>query len=351
MKNPLVSICVPTCNRAGFLKGSLPTICGQSYEPLEILISDNASADGTEDLCRELQKKDLRVRYLRQPINIGLYPNHNFCIEESRGEYLCLFHDDEVYAPEMIQEYVGFMQAHPEVGLLCSDWELIGEKGEVLAAREFGGPDVLPGEQYIRQTIRSGRSWLNCPGTMIRRSALGSIRFDEGGPTGFGDFVLWFRVAESSCIGHVPRRLWRYRIHNSALCSKSILAITQDYEESVERYLRGFGQRYPERPNWAAARRRELRRYLFWSLAYELLRSIRPSAGKGQTIFDAMGYRLTPEEITLVRRHLKGYQTGLAQSAARLGIELSIRGRLIRPIDWAMRHAPIPWVRTILGLR
>jgi cellulose synthase/poly-beta-1,6-N-acetylglucosamine synthase-like glycosyltransferase len=85
---PLVSVCVPTFNRVDFLRESLATIVRLDYEPLEILISDNRSDDGTEALCRELEARDRRVRYVRQPSNIGLYGNHNFCIEASRGLHL-----------------------------------------------------------------------------------------------------------------------------------------------------------------------------------------------------------------------------------------------------------------------
>jgi glycosyltransferase involved in cell wall biosynthesis len=53
VENPLVLICLPTCNRAGFLRESLATIYGQKFEPLEILISDDASTNKTEKLCRD----------------------------------------------------------------------------------------------------------------------------------------------------------------------------------------------------------------------------------------------------------------------------------------------------------
>src|SRR3989337_600137 len=79
--DPLVSICVPTYNRAGLLRETLQAICGQDYAPLEILICDNCSDDETERLCRQVAQADPRVRYVRQPRNIGLHANHNFCIE------------------------------------------------------------------------------------------------------------------------------------------------------------------------------------------------------------------------------------------------------------------------------
>ena len=124
-ETPLVSICVPTYNRAAYLRQSLQTICAQKYRPLEILISDNASTDETEGICRRLESSDARIRYIRQSRNIGLYGNHNFCIQESRGAFVCLLHDDDQHHPEMISRYVAFLLRHPDVGIVCSNWRVM----------------------------------------------------------------------------------------------------------------------------------------------------------------------------------------------------------------------------------
>ena len=68
---------MPTRNRAEGLARSLASTCGQDYGRLEILISDNASDDDTERVCRETAAADSRIRYIRQQQNIGLYGNHN----------------------------------------------------------------------------------------------------------------------------------------------------------------------------------------------------------------------------------------------------------------------------------
>lgn len=121
MPDPLVSICVPTYNRASFLQESLQTFCAQDYALLEILISDNCSDDETEEVCREISQVDPRVRYVRQTRNIGLYANHKFWINESLGEFLCFFHDDDRRDPRIVSEYVSFVMRNPEVGIACSD--------------------------------------------------------------------------------------------------------------------------------------------------------------------------------------------------------------------------------------
>ena len=79
---PRLSIGLPVYNGENYLAESLDALLGQSYEDFELIISDNASTDGTADICRRYGKQDSRIRYIRQPRNIGLAPNHNVVLDQ-----------------------------------------------------------------------------------------------------------------------------------------------------------------------------------------------------------------------------------------------------------------------------
>jgi len=355
MANPLVSICVPTYNRASALRESLKSTCGQDYAPLEILISDNCSQDETEQVCREIARADARVRYVRQPRNIGLYGNHNFCLDESRGEFICFFHDHDERSLQIVSEYVSFMRQHPEVGVVCSDWELIGEAGEPIGVRDYDVDPITPGLNYIDQTIRSGRSSIGAPGAMIRRSALGSIRFDEQGPIGYGDFVVWFQIAERASIGHISQRLWRWRQQRQSQSSRTIEALTQHYVEGLTRYCDAHLKRWPSHEKTVKRWRFYIRRFVFWALAFELGLHFKnqtcPVSGSSYapTFFEILDYRLTPEDVQRVWQQLRVYRTGPVQSIAYLAISLLMSLKLTWPLAWATYH--YSFLRGPLGLR
>jgi glycosyltransferase involved in cell wall biosynthesis len=339
---PLISICVPTANRADFLRLSLPTIAAQDYEPLEILISDNASSDATEEIGRALAASDARVRYVRHPKNIGLYQNHNFCIEESRGEFFCFFHDDDTYTPSVVRQNAAVLLEHPEVGVVCSDWNLIDEKGELVGARRFPGR-VVPGLSYVEQTIASGRSSICCPGALIRRSALGSVRFPESGPIGFGDFLVWFQVAEHAAIGHVPSTLWSYRQHPRALSRRTIESLITDFLENLETYFAGHLSRWPAEGARVARWRRLGERYAFWALVYELCLHARRTRGPlapgaVRTIFELADYRLSREDLDRARAKLHRLQRGARQRVALFVVERLLDAGLTGPLAWASRQ-------------
>lgn len=352
---PLVSIGVPTYNRGATLREGLANIRAQDYRPLEIIISDNASSDETEAICREAASADPRIRYVRQPRNIGLYGNHNACLEESRGEFFCFFHDHDERDPHLVSEYVAFLQQHPEVGVVCSDWELIDEAGAYLGARDHSVQPVTPGLDYIEQTLRSGRSSIGIPGAMVRRVALGDIRFDERGHLGFGDFVVWCHVAEQWAVGHLPKRLWRWRQDPHSQSARTIESLTRDYYENLNAYCDGHLAHWPGHARLVARWRSSIKRYLFWALAYELGLYFRNDAlGTGRssaprTLFEILGYRLTDQEFQQVLQQLRTYRTGALEYAALSAINGLVRLRFTQPLAWATRHYAS--FRSLLGLR
>lgn len=354
MTNPPVSICVPTYNRADLLWKTLQTISQQDYSPLEILISDNGSTDETEQLCREYVRRDPRIRYFRHSDNIGLHPNYNFCFDRAEGEILCFFHDDDLYEPQIVSRGVAFLQQHPNVGLVCSDWGLLNGAGHLIGAREFKVPPVMPGLQYIDRTLRSGRSSVACSGAVIRRSALGEIRFDEQGTTGFSDFVVWFQIAERAAVGHIHDRLFYYRLHSGSLSRRTIGSIARDYYETLTRYCDAYLSRWPGHAVMVDQWRHYINRYLFWALAYEIglhFRRTRTSASKGPsaaTTFELMNYRLTPQEFQWALEHLRVYKTGLIQEISMRFIDLLLRLRITWPLGWMTRYGPS--LRNVLGL-
>ena len=82
---PRLSVGLPVYNGADYLAESLDALLGQTFEDFELIISDNASTDGTADICQQYAKQDSRIRYFRQPRNIGLAPNHNFTVDQAQG--------------------------------------------------------------------------------------------------------------------------------------------------------------------------------------------------------------------------------------------------------------------------
>lgn len=93
---PLVSVCIPTYNRAQKLQLAVNALFNSTYKNLEIIISDNASSDDTENVCRALEKLDRRIKYYRHSENRGPTANFEFARSQATGKYF-LWHGDDDY--------------------------------------------------------------------------------------------------------------------------------------------------------------------------------------------------------------------------------------------------------------
>ena len=118
-ERPLVSVGLPTYNRAGTLGRAIESVLGQTYQHIELVISDNASTDTTEAVCREARKRDPRVRYLRQSVNRGATANFNAVAEASCGDYFAFLGDDDRLDPSFVELCLQELLGAPDASLAC----------------------------------------------------------------------------------------------------------------------------------------------------------------------------------------------------------------------------------------
>lgn len=134
---PRLSIGLPVYNGGNLLAESLEALLGQSFEDFELIISDNASTDGTADLCRYYEKHDSRIRYIRQLYNIGLNPNHNFVVRQARGELFKMASHDDLYARDLLKRCVDALDENPQA-VLAHCWEaMIDPSGKVTKTLKY----------------------------------------------------------------------------------------------------------------------------------------------------------------------------------------------------------------------
>src|SRR4051812_20461911 len=101
---PLVTVAIPTRDRARLLKRSLDSALGQTYENLQIIVSDNASKDSTAQVLCEY--KDSRLVLLKHEVDVGMTGNWNSCVEAARGKYFLLLSDDDFLESTAIEKLV-----------------------------------------------------------------------------------------------------------------------------------------------------------------------------------------------------------------------------------------------------
>lgn len=129
MKARPVSIAIPTYNCERYIAQSIESLLGQSYGDFELVISDNASTDGTEAICRQYAAADKRVRYVRRADNIGGPGNFRHVFSLCSGRYHKWSTADDYWHPEFLKEAVAVLDARPDVVLCYPKTRLIAADG------------------------------------------------------------------------------------------------------------------------------------------------------------------------------------------------------------------------------
>jgi len=218
-EQPLVTVCIPTYNRPDMLRHSLRSVLDQSYPNLEVIVSDNASDTDTAAVVDSFG--DDRVRIDRLDTNVGLHGNMTRCLHLGSGKYRTVLHDDDVMLPGNIPNKVGFLETHPEVGLVFSAYYLLDSDsrphGPVMTWTNDDKDIVQTGHTYICEAI--GRGGITCPPTVMLRSdvAANEAFVVDDGP--YCDLALWLRLAQRTDVGFLAAPLSGYREHVSSASS------------------------------------------------------------------------------------------------------------------------------------
>jgi len=157
---PLVSVGIPTYENAVGLKRTLECITTQTYQNLEIIISDNASSDpDVERVARMFQHLDARIQYYRQEKNRGPIFNFQFVFEKSHGEYFVWAADDDCWSATYINSLLMELENHPEAIAAMSATSLVGDDEEMLGIVRFNknNPNCLGYYSMAKMLTASGK--------------------------------------------------------------------------------------------------------------------------------------------------------------------------------------------------
>lgn len=137
MTVPRLSIGLPVYNGEEYLAESLEALLGQTFEDYELIITDNASTDGTADICRRYQRQDSRISYHRLPRNIGAAPNHNHVFTLARGELFKWASHDDLYGRDLLRRCVEALDERPDFVLAHAHQAIIDGDGNVTVPFDY----------------------------------------------------------------------------------------------------------------------------------------------------------------------------------------------------------------------
>lgn len=218
--NPRVSIGLAVYNGERYVAEAIESALNQTYADLELVISDNASTDRTAEICQSYARRDPRIRYSRNAINIGLTPNLGRVADLSRGEYFkWLYHDDPM-EPQFLERCVAALDGDAGAVLAYPKAWIVNDAGDIVAPYD-PTPDMTDPQPHRRFAA----FLLNAPDLGIQSSGLvrlAAVRKCGPYPNSPGcDEVLLAVLALQGTFHEVPERLTRVRVHQAQASQQS----------------------------------------------------------------------------------------------------------------------------------
>ena len=219
---PLVSVVVPAYNRTRYLGAAIESALAQTYPNIEILVSDDCSK---EDLHGAVVSRytDPRVKYHRNPTNLGMGLNTWGALIRAGGKYVATLHDDDIWEPDFVASLVAPMERDESLSIAFCDHWVIDEAGTLNVAASDENTRTWNRHRLPAGTLRPYLEWAMVvrvvPAAMaalFRKSAIDWNDFPPEVGTFYDGWLTYLSSRTGAGAHYEPRRLTRYRVHQQS---------------------------------------------------------------------------------------------------------------------------------------
>ena len=224
---PLVSIVTPSFNQARYIEATIQSVLTQDYPRIEYIVIDGGSTDGTLDI---LKKHADRISFWVSEPDKGQTDAINKGFARARGDILAWINSDDTYEPGAVAAAVGYLQEHPEVGMVYGDCNFINESG-----RRIGRFNAAQTDQRL---LRRGYVHIPQQASFFRADLWRQVGPLDPSFFFAMDYDLWTRLAARSQLNYVPQTWANFRLHTSG---KTIVADDRCWPEMIRVHYRDGG--------------------------------------------------------------------------------------------------------------
>jgi Glycosyl transferase family 2 len=240
---PSVSVIIPCYNYGRYLTQCVNSVLDQQGVRVDVLIMDDASTDGSDQVVRRLGAQDTRVRTICHTVNQGHIATYNEAIAQVSGDYIVLLSADDLLTPGCLARATSLMEEYPSVGLTYG-FPVDFTDSDLPAARTTAKSWIIwPGHDWIALRCKIGQNILRSPEAVIRTSVLrevGSYRTDLPHAA---DFELWMRVATVSDVGYVGGADQAYYRTHASNMHLSTFDMLDDFSQRLACFDTVFSER------------------------------------------------------------------------------------------------------------
>lgn len=270
--HPLVSVFVVTYNAADYIYETLDSIKAQTYDNIELIVSDDHSSDETVPLANEWIEKN-KERFVRTEVitvdhNTGVSANYNRAVSVCMGEWVKNVDGDDLITPNCINDNLAYVKEHPEIDVLFSDMLVFREKPENVISKfsdtDFKGFFELTAQEQFKRLIQ--RNFLPSTPLFIKCSVLKQYPYNEH-YIGLEDFPMWFTLTRNGHRAYYHDKITAmYRKGDSVTASKRRL-FSPVYMDSMEMFYWDELYHYLKQNDFKEANNYYLKQFMLYQIA------------------------------------------------------------------------------------
>lgn len=217
--DPVVSVCIPSRDRAPLLGEALRSALGQDGPALEVVVCDDGSTDATPEVLAAAMAGDVRVRAARNDAPLGVARSRDRCLAAARGRYVAWLDSDDAYLPGALARQVAVLDAHPAASLAHGGFHVVGATGERQRdwAAPFARDTVEPGAEAFLHLLATNEITTS---TVVARRAAHADAGPFGGSrpgASSSDWATWLRLALRGDVAYTAAPVASYRQHPATI--------------------------------------------------------------------------------------------------------------------------------------
>ncbi len=226
--DPKLSIIICSYNRASYIEKAIKSVLDQTFSSFEIIIIDDCSNDGTEEVVKNLVKVDPRIRYYKNEKNLGISKSRNKGVSLSAGEYVAMLDSDDYWIDnKKLEKQIEILNKDKEIGLIGSNILCINNEGKEIKKYFYKTADkeirekILIKNQFAQSTI------------IFRKNLIDKIGNYDNNLEVCEDYDLWLKIGRISKFANIEDITTAYMIHPGGISKQKKLKIAKNIYKIV----------------------------------------------------------------------------------------------------------------------
>ena len=228
MEAKRVSVIIPSYNHSKFIEECIVSVFNQTYSNIEVIVIDDGSSDGSDELLRQLSFK--------YPFNLILKHNEGVCatlnrgIKIAKGDFITFIASDDFMPPERLEQQVSLLQNKPEIDVIAGTIAVVDDHSKILSHKSSRGLGFVTLDQMFKKNI------VFAPTAMFRKETFQKFGIYNEKYV-FEDYYLWLKILSNSGRIYNTSHEWAFYRLSSVNLERRFRWYYKGYQQTLGDYL------------------------------------------------------------------------------------------------------------------